>query len=188
MSTVGPLSDVTVGPAAAADDDAPRCSNRSPPQDARVAAKFEDAAFNFTKWDIYNDGTSEGSFQILQRYFARVSAPLCRCRFGNAEPRLQYVSGVQGFEVCMGEAHRLPVQMQVPLLQHRDGPKRRRQKWQTGLQQHAAGTESDDVEQRYLELEPGEGKGEASRRLLGSSRTKFDALPLGWSPPRQRGN
>ena len=55
MSTVGPLSDV--GPAAAADDDAPRCSNRSPPQDARVAAKFEDAAFNFTKWDIYNNGT-----------------------------------------------------------------------------------------------------------------------------------
>ena len=55
VSTVGPLSDV--GPAAAADDDAPRRLNRSPPQDAGVAAKFEDAAFDFTKWDIYNDRT-----------------------------------------------------------------------------------------------------------------------------------
>ena len=55
VSTVGPLSDV--GPAAAADDDAPRRSNRSPPPDAGVAAKFENAAFDFTKWDIYNDGT-----------------------------------------------------------------------------------------------------------------------------------
>ena len=46
------------GPAAAADDDAPRCSNRSPPpdSDAGVAARFEDAAFDFTKWDIYSDG------------------------------------------------------------------------------------------------------------------------------------
>ena len=52
VSAVGPLSDV--GPAAAADDDAPR---RSPPPDAGVAARFEDAAFDFTKWDIYNDGT-----------------------------------------------------------------------------------------------------------------------------------
>ena len=55
VSAVGPLSDV--GPAAAADDDAPRRSNRSPPPDAGVAARFEDAAFDFTKWDIYNDGT-----------------------------------------------------------------------------------------------------------------------------------
>ena len=36
-----------------------------------------------------------------------------------------------------------------------------------------------------VELEPDEGEGESSRRLLGSSRTKFDALPLVWS---QRGN
>ena len=55
MSTVGQLSDV--GPAAAANDDAPRRSNRSPQPNAGVAAKFEDAAFDFTKWDIYNDGT-----------------------------------------------------------------------------------------------------------------------------------
>ena len=59
VGTVGPLSDV--GAAAAADDDAPRRSNRSPPPYAGVAAKFEDAAFDFTKWDydwdIYEDGT-----------------------------------------------------------------------------------------------------------------------------------
>ena len=55
VSTAGPLSDV--GPAAAANDDAPRRSNRSPLPGASVAAKFEDAAFDFTKWDIYNDGT-----------------------------------------------------------------------------------------------------------------------------------
>ena len=54
MSTVGPLSDV--GPAAVADDDAP-WQIPSPLPDASVAAKFEDAAFDFTKWDIYNDGT-----------------------------------------------------------------------------------------------------------------------------------
>ena len=44
------------GPAASADDYAPR---RIPPPspDAGVAAKFEYAAFEFTKWDIYNDGT-----------------------------------------------------------------------------------------------------------------------------------
>ena len=39
-----------------------------------------------------------------------------------------------------------------------------------------------------LETDEGEGEGESSRRLLGSSRTKFDALPLVWSPPGQRGN
>ena len=58
VSAVGQLSDVgPAAPAAAADDDAPRRSRRSPPPDAGVAARFEDAAFDFTKWDIYNDGT-----------------------------------------------------------------------------------------------------------------------------------
>ena len=57
VSTAGLLSDF--GPAAATDDDAPRRSNRSPPPDAQagVAVKFEDAAFDFTKWDIYNNST-----------------------------------------------------------------------------------------------------------------------------------
>ena len=63
VSTVGPLSDV--GPAAAADDDAPR---RSPPPDAGVAARFEDAAFDFTKWDIYNDGSIPMDRFSLSRY------------------------------------------------------------------------------------------------------------------------
>ena len=59
-----------------------------------------------------------------------------------------------------------------------------------------AGTESDDLSatpsarRAHLELEPDEGEceGESSRRRLGSSSTKFDALPLVWSPPGQRGN
>ena len=43
--------------------------------------------------------------------------------------------------------------------------------------------------QADVELETDEGKGEGeSSRLLGSSSTKFDALPLIWSPPGQRGN
>ena len=46
-NAVGPLADV--GPAVSADDDAPK--------DAEVAASFEDAAFDFTKWDIYNEGS-----------------------------------------------------------------------------------------------------------------------------------
>ena len=38
-----------------------------------------------------------------------------------------------------------------------------------------------------LETDEGKGKGESSRRRLGSSRTKFDALPLVWSPTRATG-
>ena len=36
-----------------------------------------------------------------------------------------------------------------------------------------------------LDTDEGKGEGEASRRRLGTSRTKFDALPLVWSPPGQ---
>ena len=60
-----PLSEI--GSAAAADDDAPR-RIPSPLPDASVAAKFEDAAFDFTKLDIYNEGSrghSVRSFRIL---------------------------------------------------------------------------------------------------------------------------
>ena len=80
MSTVGQLSDV--GPAAAANDDAPRRSNRSPQPNAGVAAKFEDAAFDFTKWDIYNESTTapfrwmvSDSPEILRSRF-RATLPL----------------------------------------------------------------------------------------------------------------
>ena len=93
----------------------------------------------------------------------------------------------------------LPVQMQV--CSYRTGPSEEDRNRQTGLQQQQRrmlralnqimlSSATPGARRARVELEPDEGKGEgeSSRRLLGSSRTKFDALPLVWSPQGQQGN
>ena len=62
------MQSIYVGPAAAAKDDAPRRIPSLPPDCCEVAAKFEDAAFDFTKWDIYNDGSIPMDRFSLSRY------------------------------------------------------------------------------------------------------------------------
>ena len=115
VSTVGPLSDV--GPATAAADDAPR-RIPSPTQDASVAAKFEDAAFDFTKCDIYDDTIPMDHFRFSRatllafpRLFAAAGLVLLNldCNTSKAFKGLKFVwerrTGME-FENCLQQLHR----------------------------------------------------------------------------------
>ena len=86
--------------------------------DAGVAAKFEDAAFEFTEWDMHNDGTipmdcfrfSRDTSLAFPRHFAGAGLVLLNldCNTSRAVKELKFVSerrtGME-FEVALLQLH-----------------------------------------------------------------------------------